>query len=397
MAGISGNYYLRFLLGPVEIPINTSVIKEFVIIQDSNKFLPTFKISLLDTGGMLTHLAPSDKNMSNTRVEIGYDASSKPDNSFDFVTIRRMPKGNTAQSSLFYIEGLLNTANYLFGKSYCRSFTGKIKNSLTNIAINDLKLDEVDISPSLDYEKLIIQPEWSISQLLIYLRDNISGKNGETGYRCFIKRENHKSIFVFKTLNELIDKKIEYKFIVDSNPTEDRIPVYEYEIFDNYKIFGIFSSKKQAWCYFDYDNSKYVEGENSCQDLHSLSPYFLIDKEDSEASDKIEDTGRSNDFTSNFEGLTKNSYQNRLVGLLKMWVVTPGIANLTPGTTINILFGVSASTILSHQYSGFWLVEKVIFMFGEKFMTRILCTRGGIDTDLQTTLVKANTIKKEKI
>jgi len=92
--------------------------------------------------------------------------------------------------------------------------------------------------------------------------------------------------------------------------------------------------------------------------------------------------------------LTKNSYQNRLVGLLKMWILVPGMANLTPDKTVSILFGTSAETISSHQYSGYWLVEKVIHMFGEKFMTRILLTRNGIDTDLMTTLVRPNILKR---
>lgn len=394
MSGIKDQYYLRLKFGETDIPINSSIIKVFSIIQDSTRFLPSAQIVLKDSSGLLTHIVPSDKRMSNIRVEIGYNAEEKPINSFDFVAIRRKPRGQTTDSSTLEFDCLLNTANYLFGKSYCRSFNGNIKDSLTSIATNDLKLNEVDISASLNYNKLIVQPHWSISQLLLDLEERLAGKGGETGFKCFIKRDNHKSILVFKTLDELVSKKRIYKFIVNQETTEDNIPILSYSIFDNYKIFGLFGSKKQAYGYFDYANSVYVNGENDALDLLSLSKYFLIDSDDNEGSDRIIETGRSNDFTSNFAGLTNNNYKNRLNGLLKMWITTPGIANLTPDQTVQVAFGKGTGMIEAHQYSGYWLVEKVVHNFGDTYTSNILLTRNGIDTSENTSLLKPTKLKR---
>jgi hypothetical protein len=394
MSGIKDQYFLRLKFGEDDIPINSSIMNIFSIIQDSNKFLPSAQISLKDSSGILTHMVPSDSRMNKVRVEIGYGMEDKPANSFDFSVIRRKPRGQTTDSATLEINCLLNTADYLFGKSSCRSFNGSIKDTLTSIAINDLKLDEVDISPSLDYSKLIIQPHWTISQLLLYLEERLEGKEGETGYKCFIKRDNHKSILVFRTLDELIAKKRIYKFIVNQEAIEDNIPVLSYSIFDNYKMFGLFSSKKQAYGYFDYTNSEYVTGENDALDSLALSKCFLIDKDDSETSDRIINTGTNSDFTNNFTGLTNNNYKNRLNGLLKMWITTPGMANLTPGQTVQVAFGRGTGMIEEYQYSGYWLVERIVHSFGDTYLSNILLTRNGVDTREKTTLLEATTLKR---
>lgn len=394
MSGIKGQYYLRLKFGNNDIPINSSIINIFSIVQDFNKFLPSVQINLKDSSGILTHMVPSDSRMNKVRVEIGYNIENKPVNSFDFVVIRRKPRGQTTDSAIFEINGLLANVDNLLGKSSCRSFNGNIKDTLTSIAIEDLKLDDTDISSSLNYNKLIVQPHWSISQLLLYLRDRLKGKSGETGYKCFIKRDNHKSILVFKTLDELILQKKVYKFIVNQEMIEDNIPVLNYSIYDNYKMFGLFGAKKQAYGYFDYTNSEYVTGENEAEDLTSLSQYFLIDKDDSEGSDRIINTGRSNDFSNDFAGLTNTGYRNRLIGLIKMWITTPGVANLVPGQTIQIIFGRGTGMIEYHQYSGYWLVEKIVHSFGDTYLSNILLTRNGIDTQENNSLLKAVILKK---
>lgn len=255
-------------------------------------------------------------------------------------------------------------------------------------------MDGAEISPTFDYTKLIVQPQWSNGDLLNYLKDNLVTSDNDAGIFCFIKRYGNKSYLVFKTLRDLVSVHADYNLIVNPGPIEDYIEVYKYSINDNYKMFGLFGSKKQAYGYYDYANSEYVKSEISCQGMKSLSGYFLVDQNDSEDSDRIVDTGTSNDFTGDFMGRVKSSYFNRLSNLLSMWVLIPGDIRIVPGITMKVLFGTSAENIASHLYSGYWLVKRVVHNFGEKFSTRLLLIRNGIDTDARTTLLLADDKKR---
>jgi len=205
-----------------------------------------------------------------------------------------------------------------------------------------------------------------------------------------------KPVFVFKSLTEMVKDPVSYKFILKDKPYEDRRAIFSFYIYDNYKIYEVFASKKQSYSYFDFDTSVFTEGEHDAQDFPSLTDYLLIDENDSEDSNTITNTGRSNDFTSNFAGKVKGNYYNRLTDLVNMWIVVEGLPNATPGQVIEIFFpqGISADALYSYQYSGFWLIQKVVHNIGEGFMTKLLLTRQGLDTDKKTTLVKATKRRK---
>lgn len=390
---VVGSYLLRLKFGDTELPVEPSNIDSFVVVQDMNKFLPSFRIRLEDTSGILTHVAPFDRKMSVLSLEIGPNINQPPDNSFDFLVFRRFPESQYNVSSLYDISGLLNTALPLFGPDYCRSFKNKtIKDVLSEIAFKELNVDSVDISKSLEYTKLILQPHWTNSQFLNDLMRRTIGKNGESCFKCFIYRKNRKSVFVFKTLAEMVSvSKPAYKFIVNDEPYQDFLPIYDMSIVDNYRIFGILGSKRQAYGYFDYFENKYIQTEEDVQNVYSLTDYFLIDSNDSLNSDPIIELGRSNDWTLDFKGHVRSAYYNRIYGLCKVWILTWGLTNIVPGDLVLILFhqGVSSGEIYTYQYSGYWLVERVVHTFGDSHRTKLLLTRTGVDTDKSTTLLKA--------
>jgi hypothetical protein len=176
---------------------------------------------------------------------------------------------------------------------------------------------------------------------------------------------------------------------------EDQRPIFEYYIFDNYKLYGIFGAREQKYSYFDYATSQYISNTERAQNYTSLSDFFLIDKNDTTDSNEINDTGRSNDFTSDFKGKIKNDYGNRLVSLAKMWITTQGLPNAVPGQIVQLFFphGVAGDNLYSYQYSGYWLVERVVHNLGDTFLTKLLLTRHGLDTDKSTSLIPA-TLKK---
>jgi len=118
---------------------------------------------------------------------------------------------------------------------------------------------------------------------------------------------------------------------------------------------------------------------------------ILVDKNDTDESGYLWETGRSNDFTSNFNGQVKGSFQNRVNNLMKLWITTKGIPNICPGDTVDIFFPHNLGT---SQYSGFWLVERVVQMVGDIYLTKLLLTRTGLDTDFTNTLMRS--LRKKK-
>ena len=384
-------YHLIVRIGDSILPLTVTNLLELTVVQDMNRFLPELRMRVMDTTGALTHLLPFDKSMSTVKMEFGETGESGLKNSFSFAVFSRRPDGDTGNAQTVYdITGLLDVPG-MFSPDWSRGHSDVLKKTLITIAEKELGVDATDISTSLLYKKDLVQPKWSNIQFLKHLKENIIGQNEECGYKCFIKCQKQKKIFVFKSLTEMIQEPTSYKFIVGPTVVEDWLPVIRYAIFDYYKLYEVFASKKQAYSYFNYDTSTFVQAEESVQDYQSLSDYWLIDKNDSENSNTLLELGRSNDFTSNFKGNVKSSYSNRLTGLMKMWVTTRALPSIAPGETVQILFpqGADAGGIYSYQHSGYWLIEKVVHNFGSVFLTKLLLTRNGVDTDLQTTLLKA--------
>lgn len=393
-----GNWQVVLKFGDDVVGLSPSGISEFTIIQDMNRLVPSFRIALKDPIGGFTHIIPFDRGMSRVSISLGRADAVKqpPSNSFDFIVYRRHPDNIQGTQSYYDIMGLL-TAGKAFSPEYCRAWNDPVSTILATIAA-ELETDLTEISPALTTKKNIVQPRWTNVQLLNYLKENLADDSGNAAFVSFIKKKEGKSTFVFKTRFELMQNAPEYSFIVDQDAVEDYKPILDYTIYDNYKVLGIFGSKKQGYSYFDYYNDAYVEGEEQAVDSFSLSDYFLIDKGDSEDSHMISNTGRSNEFTLDFEGKVKSNYHNRLANLVNMWITTWGLPNIVPGTVVKVLFPQGLVTtpeyMFSYQYSGYWLVERVVHSFVETFRTRLLLTRQGMDTDKDTSLLAATRKKR---
>jgi hypothetical protein len=391
-----GNYYLLLKFGDVVIPLSTSMLRELTIVQDYNKFLPEFRLRIDDATGAFTHLAPFDRNMSSVYIEFALSQDNPDKNAFSFLVYIREPSSNQSTPSSDYdVTGLLDIPK-LFTPDFTRGFSGSIKTTLEGIATNEFGVSQTNVSLSLDYDKNLIQPNWTNAQFLNYLKDNLIGSSNEYGYKSFITSYKYKTLFITRSISEMIADPITYKFILDDKPYQDQNPVLSYYIYDNYKLYGVFGAKQQGYTYYDYLKGVLVDGSDEAQNYTSLSDYFLIDQSDTTDSDTITDTGSSNDFTSDFLGRIKSNYGNRLVSLAKMWITTMGLPNITPGQTVQIFFphGTSGNNLFSYQYSGFWLVERVVHNMGDVFLTKLLLTRHGLDTDKATSLVKATQKKK---
>ena len=356
-----------------------------------NKFLPEIRLRIDDATGAFTHIAPFDRGMSRISIEFAVDQDTKDRNSFTFMVYIREPQSNQATPATEYdVTGLLDV-NKMFSPDYARGHSGNIKTNLENIALKEIGVSAADVSSSLDYTKTLIQPHRTNAQFLKYHKENLIGKNGEYGYKCFVKSYMMKTYFVFKSLLEMIRDHVSYKFMLNDTKYEDRYPIFEYGIYDNYKLYGAFGVKQQDYSYFNYTTGTFVHAIETATNYLSLSDFYLIDQNDLSDSNEMQATGRSNDFTSNFAGLIKSSYSNRLLNLTKLWITTQGLPNIQPGQTVELFFpqGATGDNLYSFQYSGYWLVERVVHNMGDVFLTKLLLTRNGVDTDKKSTLLRA--------
>lgn len=396
MLNYEGNYFLKVTFGQDNLSIDPSNIKELVVEQDINRFLPSFSLKFVDAQGLLTHIAPSDKTLSKLTFQIGKDLVNKSGdyNDFDFSVFRRQPVGDFTSSSIYDATGLLDT-DALHAPTYCRGFSGLVSETLQTIGA-ELGCTEFEISDNLKYRRNIVQPNWSNAEMLTWFRSFLRGTDDESAYQIFVKRVNGKSTLVCRTLKDLFKQGIKYKFIVNNNPVEDFYPAFDYEIFDNYKIFGTFGSKKQTYYYFDYFTSEFKTGEIEATEMYSLSDYFLIDSDDIQDSNSIDTLGRNTESDEDFKYFAKGKLFNRLNCLAKMWITTWGIPNIAPGDLVQVLFaqGKEIGSLQSYQYSGYWMVERAVHSFAGTHRTKLLLTRNGVDTDKGTTLLRATDVRK---
>jgi len=393
---IVGNYILNLKFGGTIVSVVPQMIKEMTITQDVDRLVPTFRICVRDTTGILGEIVPLDKNLNNVELEIVRGDNSDNLNNFKFVVKRR----RITSSKDYEIVGVLSIDN-LLSTVKDRVLIGSIKTNLEDIVNTELNISDTEIGISLDYEKDILQPGWTNAKLFSYLKDRFIGKSGEAGYHCFVKNIRGKPIFVFKSIDEILSTAVRYKFVVGYKEyqEEDYYPVSEYKIFDNSQIMVDFGGKNQSYSYFNYDTGEYINNSIDILDCPSLAENFLIDDDNYNDTGSIRgmNLGRSNDFTPDFNGKIRNSYYKRLNNLIHMWISTWGLENVSPGDIVKVVFSeaFNRGNLFIYQHSGYWMVKRVVHIIGSSFMTNLLLVRCGIDTDLETTLMKATNIKRK--
>jgi len=389
-----GNYSVVLRFGDDDVSINPTTIEEFTIVQDMNKLLPVFRIRLKDAMGIFTHILPSDRTKSKVYIQVSYDnendlAQKANTNEFNFCVYRRKPIYRFSTVTTYDIEGILDIDKLLV-PNYTRARYDTIRDFLAEMVEDDFGISNYEIDASLSVKTKILQPNWTNAQMINWLKDNAKGLKDQVAFRAFIKCQRGKPVFVFKSLETLYASPIGYKFVVNDKPYQDYNEVFKYRIFDNYKTLGTFGSKRQQYSYFDYDESEWISDYYEIKDFYSLTDYFLVDGSDSTDSDSIQFLGTNNEFTNDFEGKVKANYFDRLAQLIYMWIDSKGLPNICPGDVVMVVFPQSTvGGMFTYQHSGYWLVEKVVHSIGNTFLTKLLLSRNGIDTQVKNSLVPA--------
>jgi len=373
------------------IRIEPQQIKEFSITLDINSFLPSFRLKISDSSGFLTHMIPFDRNLSRLHVQLAKSTATELDDTvdFDFDVYRRFPRSDF----IYDIEGLL-IVDSLFSPEKIRGFDGTIQSTLETIG-TELGAGSSEISVSLNYVKNLVKPGWSDAKFLNYLKHNLSGNSKEVCFYTFVKCVATDTVFVFKSVKDFVSQIPKYNFTLCIAPFEDKdsgavyYPILEYRVVDNYKLIGITGARRQEYMYFDYTagtpkiTSVDIDGNSDpLLDYSSFTQFHQIDKMD-DAQDNISmfDTGRTNDFHSDFKGRALGAFHRNVTELSKIWIDTIGIEDVYPGDIVMIQFleHEMPSEKFGYQYQGYWMIERVVHLIGNGFITKLLLTRNGTD------------------
>jgi hypothetical protein len=243
-----------------------------------------------------------------------------------------------------------------------------------------------------------VQANWSNAQFLQQIAENVSSADQDSNYRCWVSVENSiQNTLNFQSYSDLLNEGIKYVFSFgdESYPLDTNnpvYPVYNYEIVDNYKYLQILGTQQQSGVYFNYATSQWVNPVIPLQDIESLTPYFMVDSNDPVIDQQYTYTGMSNSLTPDFYGKINSVYETRLNNLVKIWITTWGNFEIRPGDLIQLEVPSDPSNSLNYQYSGYWLVERIVLSFDDTLRMKLLLTRSGVTTTAKTTLIPATNI-----
>lgn len=401
MSGLAGQYNCRVLLDDVVLDTNSSTMPKLMVVSDLHRFLPQLELTLLDQDGGLSHVWPMDQART-IRIEFGYPVPSgdrnlpvaqKVRNGFDFTMYRRMPTHDAQSSGILELSGLLKVKN-LFSPDYSRAHLGLMSGSLQQIAA-ELGISRTEIDPSLAVSKTLLQPLCSNLEFLMWHRDRLLGKAGESRFSCLVKQLSGESVFVFRSYNSFWQQKPAFRFLVGTEPVDDWLPVFTTEVVDNYMLLGAFSGKSQPYTYFDFANGRLVTAEESLQTFPSLTAWHAVHPDDSAAGQVLWQTGSTNEFDGTFVNQARTRYWDKLVNLSKIWITTWGVPNVAPGDIVQVMSSASLVAGRSEfwQYNGYWMVERALHLLSDTYQSKLLLTRNGMDARTNSGFIRAEKVK----
>ena len=399
--GLGGNYLLTLSIGEVPVALSPTSFTSLNIIEYLDRPLPYFDITFNDAAGVLTHTLVLDSAWNTIKLMFANAMKPADKKWMTFRIYRRKPMSITGMSSAIQLTGFLDIPN-MFSPRYERGWADKSVAVILREIMEDLKLTEEDFDPDLDKTKIsIVQPEWSNSLFLKYLSASLLSKEKSSGFFSFIDSpaqsatsKTAKSRLVFRSLASLLEESNKYDFVYSGVPQKDALPIYSFQAVDNFEVLNTLGVGKQLYSYFDYENGEAVDAELGLTEagFKSLAQYYSYDPQiGTEGLRKF--YGRTNAFESDYDAWIKGPYEKKVNTLGQLWVNTMGVTDIRCGDIVKVVFLANAKSLASCQYSGYWLVLRIIHHFADTYETRLLLTRSGVNTDVETRLTKATFVK----
>ena len=398
--GVAGNYYLRVQIGSQDILTNPQSFYALDVVEYIDRMLPAFTITFRDPTGFLTNKLFIDKSYSTMTLVFSNTVDATKSKDMKFRIYRRFPASYTGVANTITMTGLLDVPG-LFSPTWQRGWNKKTISSILSQLATEMKIQNKDIDTFTEPISLV-QPNWSNATLLRYLASRVINSNRDGGMFAFIdtyaasttnsKWAKGSARLTFKSLNSFLKQPSKYTFQVTKEPPNNVMPIYNFEGVDNFELVNIMGVEKQRYNYFDYDTGKQVDDELVLQDeeFKSLSKYIACDTALSEDGLSQDNCGRTNELVPDFEPVMRGKYFKKVNTLVKQWITTRGVTDIRCGDIIYIASAPpDVSQMMNYQYTGYWMVERVVHHISSTYMTKLLITRPGIDTDQKTTLLKA--------
>lgn len=394
-----GNYNLRLSFGDTEVAITPEMLQRFEINFYLSKFLPVLYAELRDPIGFLTHLTPHDSRFNTITVSFSNRRDVTNPIDLKFKIFRRRPESVVEVSSVVHFEAFLDVKN-LFSPNYERGWTDSTVSEIIGDIVNDLGVEV--IRPMLGMSDIfsIVQPNWTNAQFLSYLCSRVKSGVGDFGFFAYVDIPMFTTTrFNFVSIVSLLKQKAKYTFVHSTETQTPDLPIYSYEIVDNFDLIANMGLSKQTYGYFNWPTGEYLNRDIELSEVtfDSLSQYIGYDSTDNIDGLSQNYIGRTNPLVSDYDTVARGNYYKKINSISKMWISTDGNPAINPGDVVKVIFKESNkdknSSIFSYQYSGFWLVEHIKHHFGSTFITRVLLTRPGFDTDKETTFTRAPRVK----
>jgi hypothetical protein len=392
--GVSEVYQLRFQFGEQDVTITPASIKFFQIDLYLDRFLPTITCMLRDDSGFLTNLTPFDSRYNKMVVNFNNDTTNDDDAiDISFKIFRRKPKSIVQMSNNVLFHGILDIQN-MFNPEYQNGWVNTNLDEIIESALDVTNFDETNIVTNVGSPQTVIQPHHTTAQFMTFLADNTKSDDGSSGFLTFTDLPGFlKTRFNFVSLSSLLKQQSTFTFLNSPQTSSANVyPIYDIKPMDNFDLISNMGVSQQSYGYFDYFTGKYIQRTIplGSVDFKCLSEYFAYDSQDNIDGLSQSMVGVTNDFIKDYDAIARGNYYKKLNSLVKMWIVTSGNNQINPGSIITIIYPEVHDnvSIVSYQYSGDWLVERVRHNFGATYLTSLLLTRPGYDTDQSTTFVK---------
>jgi len=390
---IEGNYSLDIKLGEKDLTITPGSFTKLDIVEYLDKPLPMFNITFIDPTGAFTNVVPLDGTTG--KLTFRFNSSDGNEDQFKLMTFkiyRRFPIVYTDMGNSLTLTGMLDIPNVM-APQYQR---GWVSIGLAGI-IQDIAADmelRADVGTGIGEPLTIIQPRWTNLMFLRYLANRV-GTEAASGVFWFVKNiaGTPGNTLVFKTIYEFLKRKPKLYFKEGKDYAKDgkTIPIFNTEAIDNYETLGVFGIGSANYAYFDYYTGEVVEDQIKLEETtfkRLCTNFAYDDKLKVEGLGEFR-LGRTTAFMKDWKPAVAGRFAKTINSLVKRWITVPGITNINCGDVVHIDPTLGATKMGTEQYTGDWLVERVIHHFAAMYGCKILLTRPGVDTLVPTTLAKA--------
>lgn len=398
--GVAGNYSLRFQIGEQDISVTPESFSSIDIIEYIDRMLPAFTVTFKDTMGILTHRTLLDSSFNTVTItfRIG-EKYTFTERTMKFRIYRRAPEMRTNIADEITINGLLDVPN-AFSPHIQRGWEKVAVGSIVREIGAGMGIGQYSIDPSAIRPITIVQPNWNNAMFLQYLADRAPYGSGDTGYFAFVNVTDKGDVRLnFRSITSLLKQPKLLTLRYGQAPDGSILPIYNFEGVDNFEVLGVLGIDAQRYSNFNWTTGVQTDDEITIDEANfqSLSKYYAYDPDIGTEGISQNELGRTHELVPDWKPVLRGRYYKKINSLVKQWVTTAGNTNVRCGSIVKVVFLENPGQLMNYQYTGFWMVERVVHHLASTYITKLLLTRPGIDSEtaIGTTLKKARYIKQD--